>query len=365
MTFRRVPLGEPGGVQVHDAWEDLRGLFRADVERALPGRALAPFDGELGAHLFLAEPLPPTVPSKVRVVDEEALPRTGAIIDKYRLEEVLGTGGFGVVYRATHLILQRPVALKLLRSRILERKPGLAELLCEEARFAARISHPNVVQVFDVTHSPELTYVVMEYVEGRTLAQTIKRDGRLDPEEVMSIGIDVASGLCAALESGIIHRDIKPQNILLTRNGPAKILDLGLARSTTEPPAWSRAPEREGVVGTYGYMAPEQVDHPEHVDFRADVYSLGVTLYQASTGVPPFPIDDPKECVEYHRSHPVPPPEAIVPDLPPPLSYLLRWMLAKDPSRRPSSYAVLSEAMHKTRNAISTKRGTSSMSPLR
>ena len=161
---------------------------------------------------------------------EPDLPEPGAIIDKYRVEELVGVGGFAVVYRATHLLLNTPVALKLLRPSVLRRTPELAPLLCDEARVAARINHPNVVRVNDVTHTRHITYVVIEYVDGGSLADYLARVRRMSPGRALRLGIDVAEGLRAGLAAGVIHRDVKPANILMTAAGQAKVADLGLAR---------------------------------------------------------------------------------------------------------------------------------------
>jgi serine/threonine protein kinase len=313
-----------------------------------------PLDPVLPAEIFLAtpvttEPLPEAGPRpdqprrRSRAADDEVLPR-GAIVDKYCIDRMLGRGGFAVVYRATHMLLGSPVAIKLLRPRVLARQPGLADLLCQEARFAARINHPNVVRVHDVTHNDRITYVVMELIEGRSLADTIQQSGPLAPSEVVRVGLGVTAGLRVGLVQGLIHRDIKPANILLGLDGAVKIVDLGLAHASVpgdvEPPGG-----RPAVVGTYGYMSPEQATDPQRVDFRADVYALGVTLYEAATGGLPFPASDPARCLAMHRHQPVPPPAEKAPGLPGGLSALLLWMLAKRPEERPGSYDILETAL--------------------
>lgn len=277
---------------------------------------------------------------------EERLPEPGTIIDKYRIEELLGIGGFAAVFRATHLMLDMPVALKLLRPRVLQRDPRLVDALCEEARYSAKIHHPNVVRIFDVTRTSELTYIVMEYIEGETLAQKIARSGALDEGVVVQIGIDVVDGLDAALQRGLIHRDIKPANIMVTRSGAAKIVDLSLARaSVSDADTGKPTDSRRGILGTPMCIAPEQSRDPDRVDFRADIYSLGVTLYHAALGIPPFTSRDPAECVRMHREEPVPLPEHIKPGFPLPLQVVLLRMLAKDPGQRFPSYTALRAAL--------------------
>jgi serine/threonine-protein kinase len=287
-----------------------------------------------------------------RANNEDLLPR-GAIVDKFRIDGLLGKGGFAVVYRATHLLLGTRVAIKLLRPKVLERQPTLTSLLCEEARFAACINHPNVVRILDVTTGNALTYIVMEYIDGPSLAQRIARSGPLPPASLLGVGQQIAAGLCAGLEQGLIHRDVKPANILLTKGGDAKLVDFGLAHPSAMPEL-PRVRSRS-LIGTAGYMSPEQADDPETVDFRADIYSLGVTLYEAATGAPPFPIGDPSACMLLHKTQPVPAIASRLPDFPASLSALVLWMLAKDPKHRPSSYQELGAAM----DAIAHELGAS------
>jgi tRNA A-37 threonylcarbamoyl transferase component Bud32 len=297
--------------------------------------------------------------SSKRTPTDADLPPGGSIIDKYRLEELVGKGGFAAVYRATHLLLNVPVAIKLLRPKAMKKHAGLAALLCEEARFAAKIDHPNVVRIQDVTHTPAITYIVMEFLEGGTLEQLIRSQGRLPPTRVLQIGLDVVAGLKAGLAQGLIHRDIKPSNILFSKAAVTKIVDLGLAQSSgssDEPPVTmpgEELPRKFSVVGTPAYMAPEQGIAPGRVDFRADIYALGVTLYHAAVGRPPFPIDKPERCMAMHRSEPVPPPENVMPKFPLPLSKLLLWMLEKSPDGRPESYDALEVAMQEALTDLS------------
>jgi serine/threonine protein kinase len=331
----------------------LDGLFATDLE---PVQQPA-LEGALPDGIFARVPVraAPRRRSRKRLPEPE-LPEIGAILDKYRIEDLIGVGGFAVVYRATHLLLNRSVAIKLLRPKQIKRRPNLATLLCNEARFAARIVHPNVVRVYDVTHTPSITYLVMEFIEGQSLSETIKSDGALSPQDVLRVGIAVAEGLQAGLEQGIIHRDIKPANILLARGGDIKIVDLGLAQpSVDDNPVLAERFEEAQIVGTPGYMAPEQSLHPEKVGFRADIYSLGVTLYHAATGVPPFPTGDAQRCLEMHRYDPVPDPETRVPGFPRLLADLLMRMLMKNPADRHESYGVLIKSMTETLSILNAK----------
>lgn len=293
--------------------------------------------------------------------NEEILPR-GAIIDKYRIDRLLGRGGFAAVYRATHLLLETRVAIKLLRPQVVARQPYLAKLLYEEARFAAKIDHPNVVKVYDVTHTASITYVIMEYIDGRSLAETVARSGPLSAARVVDVGAAVVAGLKVALAAGLIHRDIKPANILLSRRGETKIVDLGLVLRTADAVERADADAAGGrkpsTIGTYGYMAPEQAVDPDAVDFRADIYSLGVTLYEALVGAPPFPLGDAARCLEMHARAPVPPPEERVPGISRAVSALVLRMLAKNPDDRFASYDALLDEFSKVAATLVPPPGT-------
>jgi serine/threonine protein kinase len=350
--------------------QSLLGCFPGDPEPAsgnVGGDEFGPLDLHLPADAFATvmprpgEAAParaadppatagvPARPADVRV--EAALPAIGSVIEKYRIEQLLGTGGFAAVYRATHLLLRIPVALKLLKPKVLSHSPQLADLLCEEARFAAQLNHPNVVRVFDVTHNPKITYIVMEYIEGESLHHVIQTKGRLRPLQALRYGIHVTQGLKAALDQGLIHRDIKPANILVARGGMAKIVDLGLAQHSAD--IGRRDPEAaKMIVGTPLYMAPEQASKPEDVDFRADVYSLGATLYHAVTGRPPFQDPDPVRVLALHQKEAVKPPESVVPGLPFDLSRVLMWMLQKDRAARPD-YDQLLACLEEAHKAVS------------
>ncbi len=324
---------------------DLVSAFRADTGAGPAGLdwAAHPLARELPGDVFLlgsyrAQPafIPgelstrgesPRAHRKPRPRGEGPLQRW-AVLDKFRIEELIGSGGFAFVYRATHLLLRIPVAIKLLRPEHLEHDDAAARLV-EEARCAARINHANVVRIHDVTHTPQITYIVMEYIEGRSLARAIRAAGPLPPHAVARLGLDVVAGLRAGLQEGLVHRDIKPANILLSRGGGARIVDFGLARAST-----AERGERS-LVGTRGYVAPEVVDGLG-ADFRADIFSLGVTLYEAAAGARPL--------LPYGAAKAWPPPD-LPSDLPRPLGETLRWMLMPRREERPASYDLLEHAL--------------------
>jgi serine/threonine protein kinase len=237
--------------------------------------------------------------------------------NRYHLEAQLGKGGMGVVYRAYDTLLERTVAVKILGTEGLGTE-GRARLL-REARAAAQLNHPNIVGIYDAGEAAGKSFIVMELVEGASL-----HDSR--PETLGEI-LRIAGQVCAALEhahaNGIIHRDLKPENILIATNGTAKLSDFGLARSLA-----SRLTSEGSIVGTVFYLAPE-LAMGEPADGRADLYALGVMLYELCTGQLPFAADDPLAVISQHLYAPVVPPRAIQPNLPAALDALIMRLLAK------------------------------------
>jgi serine/threonine protein kinase len=259
----------------------------------------------------------------------------GATLGKCLLTGVIGRGGRGVVYSALHTTLNIPVAVKVITADDRE----CAELLSElrnEAQLLARLNHPNVVRVLDFDHSG-LPYVVMEMVEGLSLADLIVQTGGLRPERAADVILQAAHGLSAAWELGIVHRDIKPANLLMTRDGTVRIADLGLALTAGASDAEAGVP-----LGTCAYMAPEQARSAATVDFRADVYALGATFYHAVTGRLPFDAKNAREMLFKHATQTAPPAHEVAPGLvPPALSALIAKMMAKEPAARHRDYAEL------------------------
>lgn len=275
--------------------------------------------------------------------DPAGLPAVGEVIDKYRIEALIGSGAFAAVYRATHQLMRSTVALKVLHPRVITQRPHLVEQLCEEARFISLIDHPNVVRVTDVTSTGRHTFIVMEFIDGVSLHRAIERD-LIRPLEALKIGMHICAGLDAGLHQGLVHRDIKPGNILIARSGKAKIVDFGLARNLLDAGQRPGAVEGE-VAGTPAYMAPEQATSFQTADFRADIYSLGATLFHAATGRLPFPESDPLRMVWAHIHQPPPDARAVVPEFPERFAALLQRMLAKRPTDRFASYRELSAEM--------------------
>jgi serine/threonine-protein kinase len=257
-------------------------------------------------------------------------------IGHYRVVAELGRGGMGIVYKAHEESLNRFVAIKVLGEHLTE-DPGHVERFLREARSAASLNHPNIVQIYAVSEEDGRHFFAMEYVSGRSLQQILKSSGPLDPIQVAKIALQTASGLRAAHEQGIIHRDIKPANLLIDERGLVKIADFGLALVTG---GVSRLTATGMFMGTPGYLSPEQCldQDPDH---RTDIYSLGVTLYEALSGKVPFTADSPlallRQIVE------VEPPDLgeLKPDVDPELRTIVARMMAKDRDLRVSSCAEL------------------------
>jgi len=253
---------------------------------------------------------------------------TGSLIaERYRFGPELGQGGMGTIFRAQDELLDRPVAVKVLNRAGLG-TAGRSRLLAE-ARSAARLNHPNIVNVYDAGEADGLSFIVMELVEGETLATM----GRLALPEIVAIVRQICAALAHAHQHGVIHRDLKPENVLVTADGTAKLTDFGLARS-----AATRLTADGAIVGTVFYLAPEILLGRE-IDARADLYALGVMLYELTTGRLPFAGDDPVTVISQHLYAAPVQPRAQRPDIPPTLEAVTLSLLAKDPDDRPASAA--------------------------
>jgi eukaryotic-like serine/threonine-protein kinase len=246
---------------------------------------------------------------------------------RYRLERPLGHGGMASVYLARDSELDRPVAVKLLAENAAG-DDGLRERFVREARLAARLSHPNVVSVFDAGEDDGRPYIVMEHVEGETLADLLARRGRLPPEEARVLALQAARGLAHAHAGGLVHRDIKPQNLLLREDGTLKIADFGIARAA-EGTALTLAGT---VLGTAAYLAPEQA-LGEEVSPASDVYSLGAVLYELLTGRPPLEVESLDDLAKRKT---IPPVREVAPDVPRDLEDVVMRSLARNPAYRPA-----------------------------
>ena len=261
------------------------------------------------------------------------------LAERYEILRRVGAGGMGEVYLARDLPLGRPVALKILKDHLLESEAALWRFR-EEARAAARLSHPNVVRVFDAGTDGAEAYIAMEYVAGGTLKERISREEPLEPREAARIARGVALALCEAHQKGIVHRDVKPQNVLLTERGEPKLADFGIARAAEATPLT----QTSMILGSAHYLSPEQAVG-EPATPKSDLYSLGVTLYEMLTGRLPFDAENPIAIAVKHVGEWPASPRAVNPGVPRPLERLTMALLAKDPEQRPATAMAVSRAL--------------------
>jgi serine/threonine-protein kinase len=287
---------------------------------------------------------------------------TGKILGgDFHVLRLLGQGGMGQVYLAEQLALKRKVALKILRPELAADTTAV-ERFKAEALAVARLTHGNIVQVYTVGTDNGITFMALEYVEGRTLRDLLIHKGPPELLPVLRIMIQAASALQRAGELGIVHRDIKPENILLTRKGEVKVADFGLSRCLAgDQPALNLT--QSGVtLGTPLYMSPEQVQG-KTVDVRTDIYSFGVTCYHLLAGQPPFLGETAFEVALQHVQSEPAPLAGIRPDLPAPLCALVHKMMAKDPGQRHQTGRELLRDLLRLRDSLSGQTGALALSP--
>jgi hypothetical protein len=355
LQVRPVPLdtlvlrAAPGASRPHALEENANGAFESAPI------AIAE-DSPAGSHLFGANADPTEEQQasvrapKPNTPAEESIP-IKAQVRGYEIEQELGRGGMGVVYLARQLSLDRPVALKVMSKRWAT-DPVFVARFTREAYAAAQLSHPNIVQIHDIGEVDGTRFFSMEYVRGKSLADVARHQGKLEPETAVGYVLQAARGLKHAHERGMIHRDVKPDNLLLDDQGLVKVADLGLVKTPTTQRADDRFPgvqsgPRSGLhtlphdmtgakiaLGTPAYMSPEQCRDAATVDHRADIYSLGCTLYVLVTGRPPFEGTTAVELMTKHAYDPIVPPEQIAGRVPKELSAIIQRMMAKNADAR-------------------------------
>lgn len=256
-------------------------------------------------------------------------PMIGRMIDqRYRVRSRIARGGMATVYLATDVRLERRVAIKIMHGHLADDQ-AFRERFIQEARSAARLSHPNLVGVYDQGAEDDTAYIVMEYIPGITLRDLLQEHRALTPEQATDILRAVLAGLASAHRAGIVHRDLKPENVLLADDGRIKLGDFGLARATTANTATGAA-----LLGTIAYLSPELVTRGS-ADSRSDIYALGIMLYEMLTGEQPYKGDQPMQIAYQHANDTVPVPSAAEPGVPPELDDLVAWATARNPEDRP------------------------------
>jgi eukaryotic-like serine/threonine-protein kinase len=306
-----------------------RGLVTsAEIEqcRTVVGKGAGP--DTLLTRLVEANSL---TPEQARRVSQELNLLVVQQIPGYQLLEKVGQGSMGIVFKARQLSMNRPVAIKVLQPRLATNPKDLERFL-REAHLAAKLSHHNIVQAIDAGSTGKVHYFVMEYVEGTTIDQYLKEGKVFGEREALEIILQIARALDHAQSRQLIHRDIKPANIVLTTEGIAKLADLGLARQTVGD-GWA-AEEKGLVIGTPFYIAPEQIRGRQDIDGRADIYSLGATLYHMVTGQPPFPGTEVDPVLSAHLREELTPPDHVNTTLSSGLGEVVEFMMAKDPAQR-------------------------------
>ena len=284
--------------------------------------------------------------------DTLADPLAGRLLDgRYAVTARLAHGGMATVYLAMDTRLDRQVALKVMHAE-LARDDEFVRRFIGEAKSVARLSHQNVVAVFDQGSDGPFLYLAMEYVPGRTLKEVLRERGRFPPAAALDIMTGVLDGLAAAHASGIVHRDVKPENVLLTADGRLKVADFGLARAQA-----AAGHTRAGLlIGTVAYLPPEQVTG-DSTGPRSDVYSAGVVLFELLTGRLPFTGDTPIAVAYQHVNQDVPAPSTLVPGIPAAVDQLVLAATSRDPALRPADAGEFARAVRRVREGLGEPSG--------
>jgi len=305
------------------------------------------FCGNCGSSLYPSEKVSAPQAETLRMPLKEL--STGTIFARrYEVIEELGKGGMGRVYKVFDKKIKEKVALKLLRPEISSDEETV-ERFSNELKYARKIIHKNVCRMFDLGEEQGTHYITMEYVSGEDLKSMIRMMGRLSPGQAVSITRQVCEGLSEAHKLGVVHRDLKPQNIMIDREGNARIMDFGIARSLKA----KGITDGGIIIGTPEYMSPEQVEGKE-IDERADIYALGVILFEMLTGKVPFEGDTPLSIAVKHKTEMPPDPRKLNAQVPPDLSQLILNCLEKDKKKRPQSAEEVLSQLGKIEQEVPT-----------
>ena len=277
-------------------------------------------------------------------------PMIGRLVDgRYQVRSRIARGGMATVYLATDLRLERRVAIKIMHGHLADDNTFKTRFV-QEARSAARLAHPNVVNVFDQGQDSDMAYLVMEYLPGITLRELLKDYKKLTPEQTVDIMDAVLSGLAAAHKAGIVHRDLKPENVLLADDGRIKLGDFGLARDASANTATGQA-----LLGTIAYLSPELVTRGV-ADARSDIYAVGIMMYEMLTGEQPYVGEAPMAIAYQHANDTVPTPSSKNPSVPAELDELVLWATARDPEERPNDARVMLDRLREVEPGIRASR---------
>lgn len=277
---------------------------------------------------------------------------------RYELEELIGGGGMADVYKARDCLLNRPVAVKILHEEFKQDKE-FVDKFQREAQAAARLSHPNIVNIYDVGVADGDHYIVMEYVPGRTLKDRIRQEGHLSVSESLRVAREIAEALAHAHANNLVHCDIKPHNILMMADGHAKVADFGIARAVTE----STMTYSGNVIGSVHYFSPEQAKGTM-ITPKSDVYSLGVVLYEMLTGKLPFTGDNPVSIAVKHLQEEPVPVRQIDPAIPPVVEAIVSKAMSKDPAMRPTSAELVQDISQAERMLMAGSQPMPQMAPM-
>ncbi|RMH14298.1 MAG: serine/threonine protein kinase [Planctomycetota bacterium] len=304
----------------------------ADVQQCLAARESA---GDDARNQSLAQALVDnqyiTKRQLARLKERIEAERSGQAIPGYQILKKLGAGAMATVFKAKQLSLDRIVAIKILPKKY-SNNPQFIERFYAEGRAAGQLNHPNIVQAFDVGQHRDTYYFVMEYVDGRTVHDDIVEHKRYSEKEALEIIIQVAEGLEHAHKRGLVHRDIKPKNLMISKEGVVKVADMGLARAISDKEAAEA--EKGKAFGTPYYISPEQIRGEMNIGPPADIYSLGATMYHMVTGTVPFEGKNPSAVMHKHLKAELVPPDHVNPKLSAGISEIIEMMMAKKPENR-------------------------------